>query len=231
MQPYFLPYIAYFQLIDHCDKFVVYDDIEYTKRGWINRNRILAGGSGSARMITLPLRRDSDYVDVRDREIAPDFDAGKMLALLEASYRKAPFWGNYQQPLESILQYPGRNLFAFVANSISVITACLGISTDVIVSSSLGIDRSLRGQDRVLETCAAIGATEYVNPIGGLDLYEDSAFADRGMRLGFLRSRLTPYKQFSFPYVEALSIVDTMMFVAPVELGSRVRSDYEIVGR
>jgi hypothetical protein len=227
MQPYFLPYIGYFQLIGHCDTFVVYDDVEYTKRGWINRNRILT--AGHVRTITLPLRRDSDHLDVCDRKIAPDFDSGKMLALLETSYRKAPFWANYQQPLEAILKYPDRNLFTFVANSISVITACLGITTDVIVSSSLGIDRNLRGQDRVLATCAAIGATEYVNPIGGLDLYEDSAFADRGMRLRFLRSRLTPYRQFSVPFVEALSIVDTMMFVAPIELGSKLRSDYEIV--
>jgi hypothetical protein len=229
MQPYFLPYIGYFQLIDHCDTFVVYDDIEYTKRGWINRNRILT--AGRERTITLPLRRDSDHLDVCDREIAPEFDARKMLGLLQESYGKAPFWGSYQEPLESILEYPGRNLFAFVANSISGIAACLGISTDVVRSSSLGIDRGLRGQDRVLATCAAIGATEYVNPIGGLDLYEDSAFADRGMRLRFLRSRLTPYKQFSFLFVEALSIVDTMMFVAPIELGSRVRSDYDIVTR
>ena len=70
-----------------------------------------------------------------------------------------------------------------------------------------------------------------MNPIGGLDLYSDLAFADRGMRLGFLRSHLTPYAQFSFPYVEALSIIDTMMFVAPPELDTRLRSDYEIVRR
>jgi hypothetical protein len=227
MQPYFLPYIGYFQLIANCEKFVVYDDIEYTKRGWINRNRILA--AGSARTITLPLRRDSDYRDVRDREIAPDFDAKDMLALLQESYRRAPFWGNYQELLESILHCPSRNLFDYVANAIMRIMECLDIRTEVVVSSSLGIDRALRGEERVLATCAALGATEYVNPIGGLDLYSASAFADRGMDLSFLRSRLTPYAQFSFPYVEALSIVDTMMFVAPDELDSRVRSDYEIV--
>jgi len=229
MQPYFLPYIGYFQLIAYCDTFVVYDDIEYTKRGWINRNRILA--AGTARTITLPLRRDSDYLDVRDREIAPEFDPKGTLALLRQSYRQAPHWPNYQQLVESILQFPGRNLFDFVANSVSRIMERLDIRTEVVVSSTLGIERTFRGEERVLATCAALGATEYVNPIGGLDLYSDSAFADRGIGLSFLRSRLTPYPQFAFPWVEALSIVDTMMFVEPSELDSRVRSDFELVTR
>ena len=229
MQPYFLPYIAYFQLLEHCDTFVLYDDIEYTKRGWINRNRILA--SGLPRTITLPLRRASDFADVRDREIAPEFSASRMLALLCQSYEKAPFWANCQQLIKEVLEFPSRNLFDFVANSISALAACLGIKTDLVISSSLGIDRSLRGEERVLATCAAIGATEYVNPIGGLDLYRDSAFMERGLHLSFLRSHVTPYAQFSFPYVEALSVVDTMMFVEPLELRSRVRSDYEIITR
>ncbi|OCB32363.1 hypothetical protein A5675_24520 [Mycobacterium malmoense] len=229
MQPYFLPYIGYFQLLEYCDKFVLYDDIEYTKRGWINRNRILA--SGQPRTITLPLRRASDFADVRDREIAPEFSASKLLALLRQSYGKAPFWADHQQLLKEVLEFPSRNLFNFVANSISALAACLGIKTELIISSSLGIDRSLRGEERVLATCAAIGATDYVNPIGGLDLYHDSAFMERGLRLSFLRSRLTPYAQFSFSYVEALSVVDTMMFVEPLDLRSRVQSDYEIITR
>ena len=149
MQPYFLPYIGYFQLIAYCDTFVVYDDIEYTKKGWINRNRILA--SGNARTITVPLRRDSDYLDVRDREIAPEFDPKGTLALLQQSYGQAPYWPNYRQLLESILQFPGRNLFDFVANSISRVMERLDIRTEVVVSSTLGIDRAFRGEERVLE--------------------------------------------------------------------------------
>lgn len=229
MQPYFLPYIGYFQLLEHCDTFVLYDDIEYTKKGWINRNRILA--SGSPRTITLPLRRASDFADVRDREIAPEFSATKMFAVLRQSYCKSPFWATYEQLLREVLEFPSRNLFDFVANSISALAACLGTTTDLVISSSLGIPRSLRGEERVLATCAAIGATEYVNPIGGLDLYSDSTFQEHGLRLSFLRSRLTPYAQFSSPYVEALSVVDTMMFVEPPELRSRVQSDYEIITR
>lgn len=229
MQPYFLPYIGYFQLLEHCDTFVLYDDIQYSKRGWINRNRILA--SGKPRTITLPLRRASDYADVRDREIASEYSPKAMMAVLRQSYCRAPFWTNYEQLLEGILRFSSRNLYEFVANSISAVARHVGIQTPVVTSSSLGIDRSLRGEQRVLATCMAVGATEYVNPIGGWNLYDDNAFAALGLRLSFLRSLMTPYAQFSFPYVEALSIVDTMMFVEPLELCSRMRSDYEIVAK
>jgi hypothetical protein len=229
MQPYFLPYIGYFQLLEYCDSFVLYDDIEYTKRGWINRNRILA--SGSPHTITVPLSGASDFLDVRDREIASEFSGKRMLAVLEQNYRRAPQWSSYEPMLDEILTFPDRNLFGFVAHSISSIIRCLDITTEVVISSTLGIDRSLRGEARVLATCAAMGATEYVNPIGGLTLYNESAFAERGMSLRFLRAHLSPYPQYAFPYVEALSIVDTMMFVEPLDLRARVRSDFEIVTR
>jgi hypothetical protein len=99
----------------------------------------------------------------------------------------------------------------------------------MVVSSSLGVDRQLRGEERVLATCSEVGASEYVNPIGGLELYNESSFSDRGIRLSFLRSRLTPYEQYAAPFVPALSIVDAMMFVPPEELDVRLRSDYDIV--
>ena len=59
MQPYFLPYIGYFQLIEAADVFVVYDNIKYTKKGWINRNRMLRNGSDM--VFSLPLKKDSDF--------------------------------------------------------------------------------------------------------------------------------------------------------------------------
>ena len=229
MQPYFIPYIGYFQLLGHCDAFVVYDDIEYTKKGWINRNRLLS--SGEPRVVTLPLRRASDFAQVRDREIAPEFEPAKMLNLFRHCYGKAPHWEATEPLLHAICEHPDRNLFGFVHHSITTIVRSLQITTEIVVSSTLALAADLRGEDRVLAICAAVGATEYINPIGGLDLYHDQAFADRGIQLRFLRSKLTPYPQFDHPFVEALSIVDVMMFCAPFELVERVRSDYDIITR
>ena len=229
MQPYFLPYIGYFQLMQNCDVFVLYDDIKYTNRGWINRNRILS--DGQPRTISLPLQRDSDFLDVRDRTISPEYNAAKTMRLFRQSYAKAPFWESREELLEAILGFESRNLFEFVANSVTELAACLEISTEVVVSSTLPVEGGLRAQERVLATCEALRATEYVNPIGGLDLYREADFAERGIALSFLRSRLSPYAQFDFPYVEALSIIDAMVFVAPEDLIARVRSDHEIITR
>src|SRR6476646_6270368 len=101
MQPYFLPYIGYFQLINACDVFIVYDNIKYTKKGWINRNRFLRNGADV--LFSLPLRKDSDFLDVRERTIAPDFDPEKVLAALREAYRRAPHFGEAFAVVERVL--------------------------------------------------------------------------------------------------------------------------------
>jgi hypothetical protein len=226
MQPYFLPYIGYFQLMQHCDIFVIYDDIQYSKGGWINRNRMLF--EGAPRTFTIPLKRGSDYLDIRDRTISPAFEPDQMMNLFRRAYSKAPYWDRHAELVRAILEFPSRNLFEFVANSITEVAACLDITTKVIVSSQLVIDRSLRGQDRVLATCEVLGATEYINPIGGLDLYSKTAFGERGIRLGFLESTFPPYLQFSETFVEALSIVDVVTFVEMSTVITRLQSDHTI---
>ena len=226
MQPYFLPYIGYFQLINHCDQFVIYDDIEFTKRGWINRNRILA--NGEPRTITLPVRKDSDFLDIREREISNDFNPAKMLNLLRESYRRAPFWEANEQRLGEILEFADRNLFAFLSNSLTQVCASLEIDTPLVVSSTLGVDNSLRGSDRVIATCEALGATEYVNPIGGVELYSPENFAEHGLELSFLRSGLSPYPQLGGDFVEGLSIVDALVFFDSADLTERLSSDFEL---
>ena len=82
MQPYFFPYIGYFQLIKSVDEFVIYDNIQYTKKGWINRNRILVNGTDY--LISLPLKKDSDYLNVVDRQLAESWekDRTKLLTLI-----------------------------------------------------------------------------------------------------------------------------------------------------
>src|SRR2546421_3494048 len=88
MQPYFFPYIGYFQLISSVDLFIIYDDIKYTKKGWINRNRFLRNGADC--VFTVPVRKDSDFLDVKDRLLARDFDRIKLVNQLREAYRRAP---------------------------------------------------------------------------------------------------------------------------------------------
>lgn len=214
MQPYFLPYIGYFQLIAAVDLFVIYDHIKYTKKGWINRNRFLLNGSDA--MISLPLKRDSDSLDVVERELASDFDRTKLLSQFAGAYRRAPHFAATFALLERVLHHGDDNLFRFIHHSVAALCAHLGIETEIRISSTLPFDNELKGQDKVLAICAAAGASRYINSIGGTELYMKQDFAARGMELQFLKPRPFEYPQFGQPFVPWLSIVDVLMF-NPVE--------------
>lgn len=210
MQPYFLPYLGYWQLLSHVDRFVVYDNIQYTKKGWINRNRHLREGGPS--WFTVPLKKASDYLDVREREVAVDFDRDKLLRSFEAGYRRAPQFGAVQPLVERIVRVPATNLFDYIHSSLVETAGFLGITTPIVVSSSVDIDHTLASEQKVLALCHAVGADGYVNPIGGQSLYSGAAFAARSIRLEFLRPRLPEYPQLGGPFVPGLSIVDVLMF-------------------
>lgn len=210
MQPYFLPYLGYWQLMAAVDRFVVYDNIQYTKKGWINRNRFLRNGEPVT--FTLPLKKGSDFLDVAGRSLADDFDQTALLNALAAAYRKAPYFSAILPWLESVVAAPQRNLFEYLHRSLVATAAYLGIDTPIVVSSTVGIDHGLKGESKVIALCEALGATRYVNPTGGRDLYSSEAFARAGVELQFMRSRLPVYPQFDHPFVPALSILDVMMF-------------------
>jgi hypothetical protein len=210
MQPYFLPYIGYFQLIAAVDQFVVYDNIKYTKKGWINRNRLLANGRDG--LFTLPLKSGSDSLHVHERELAASFQPGALRDQFLHAYRLAPYVQPTMALLDRILQHPDRNLFRFTFNAIVCVCEHLGIRTPLLVSSRIPIDHTLKGQDKVLALCQQLGADTYLNAIGGRTLYEAQAFRERGIKLQFLQSRLQTYPQFGQPFVPWLSIVDVLMF-------------------
>ncbi len=226
MQPYFMPYIGYFQLINAVDKFVIYDNIQYTKKGWINRNRILLNGKDT--FITLPLKKSSDYLDVCERYISDDFDKKKMLNYLNSSYNKAPYFKDIYPVLCDIINNSEKNLFSYIYNSIIEINKILGISTKIIISSSLNIDHSTKNVDKVLAICKELGATEYYNAIGGVELYDKELFKQNGITLNFLKTLDIKYPQFSSEFIPYLSIIDVLMFNSPSEIRDML-SQYETV--
>jgi len=210
MQPYFVPYIGYFQLIASADLFIIYDNIKYTKKGWINRNRILQGDH--AVPFSLPLKGGSDDLDIRDRELAADFSGTRLLNQLTGAYRRAPYYAQTLPLVERIVQTDERNLFRFLEHSIRLTCAHLGIGTTIKTSSEIAVDHELTGQARVLALCQAVDATRYVNAIGGLDLYSKDEFKASGIDLNFIRSKPLAYPQFGAEHVPWLSIVDVLMF-------------------
>ena len=212
MQPYLFPYIGYFQLLASVDEFVVYDNIQYTKKGWINRNRFLRDGHDV--YFTLPLKKASDYLDIVERQLADDFDPDQLLRTWSAAYRRAPHVGDVMPVLERIVRAPMTNLFEYLQNSIAEMAAFLEIRTPLLVSSTVPIDHALRAEQKVLALCRTLGADRYLNPIGGVALYSAATFAAESVRLEFLRPRPREYAQLEHPFVPNLSIVDVLMFNA-----------------
>jgi WbqC-like protein family len=210
MQPYFLPYIGYFQLIKSSDIFVVYDNIQYTKGGWINRNRYLLNGKDA--YFGIDVKHDSYFLDVVERRVAHDFNAKKLLNKLEAAYRAAPHFQQGFSLLRESMCSREDNLFRFIKHSIDKVVERLEISTRIVVSSDIGVDHRLKAQDKVLAICRALNATTYINAIGGVELYSKEVFEESGFELKFIKPRLVEYRQFDNEFVPWLSIIDPLMF-------------------
>lgn len=210
MQPYFLPYIGYWQLLNSVDCFVLYDDIQYEKKGWINRNRYLSNGYD--KLFTIALEKASDYLNVVDRNISPQFNRTKFLNQIKEAYKRAPYFNQGYQVLVDILKYQDENLFRFIENSIFYIKDILDIRTDIIVSSTIKIDKKLKSAERVIATCKACNDNDYVNPIGGMKLYDKNDFLNHGVKLSFLKTGDISYKQFNNDFIPSLSILDILMF-------------------
>jgi hypothetical protein len=226
MQPYFMPYIGYFQLINTVDKFVIYDNIQYTKKGWINRNRILK--NGTAYNITIPLKKDSDFLNVCERSIAEDFNREKFLNQITGAYRNASYFKDAFGIIEQSVNIDQYNLFNFIYNSLSIICDYTDIKTEMILSSKIEIDHSLKGKEKVMQICKARNADTYINAIGGMKLYDKNEFLQNGIKLYFLRANIAEYKQFQHEFVPNLSIIDVLMFNSK-ERVKEMLNDYELI--
>ncbi len=227
MQPYFLPYIGYFQLLAAVDLFIIYDNIKYTKKGWINRNRMLLNGTDT--MFSLPLKKGSDSLDIVERELAVDFDRIKLLNQFRGAYGCAPHFEMTYQVLERVVRYEDLNLFRFICYSIVRLCEHLGIKTKIKFSSEIAIDHDLKGQDKVLALCAAVGANTYINAIGGIELYRKVEFSRHGVNLQFIKSRPFEYAQLGAHFVPWLSIVDVLMFNPVNTVRDCVSNNYELI--
>jgi len=212
MQPYFLPYIGYWQLFNIVDIFVIYDDIKYTKKGWINRNRFL--NNKKYEYFTIPIKNDSDSLNIVDRVISDDFerDKEKLFRKFESTYKKAPYYHEGMGVLIDVFSFPDKNLFNFIFNSINTIGVNLGINSNLIISSSLNIDNNLIGKYRVIEICKSLNATQYINPIGGVKLYDKQCFYEEGIKLYFQKVNEICYPQLNDNFVPYLSIIDVIMY-------------------
>lgn len=227
MQPYLLPYIGYFQLIAAVDVFLIYDNIKYTKKGWINRNRMLLNGTDA--MFSVSLKKDSDSLDVVERELSADFNREKLLNQFKGAYASAPYFTQTFPLLEQIVHNKENNLFRFIQHSIIDLCEHLDINTEIRVSSQIDINHDLKSQDKVLALCEATGASTYYNAIGGMELYSADDFRSRGIDLRFIKSKPFTYTQLGNEFVPWLSIADVLMFNPLDTVRECIFNNYELI--
>ncbi len=229
MQPYLFPYIGYFQLISAADRFVIHDDVQSIKGGWINRNRILVGGE--PHYITLPVQKAPSSLNINERQLAIDAAKQKhrIIRQLEGAYRNAPYFDAVLPLVSRTFAVQERNLSLFVTNALRECCAYLGILTPFVISSQLKKNDELKGELRVINIAKTLQASHYFNPIGGVDLYDKTHFSDQGVTLCFLKARPVPYQQMGDrEFVPFLSIIDAMMFNSKQELASLL-GEYDLL--
>ena len=217
MQPYFIPYIGYWQLIHSVDKYVIYNDVQYIKGGWINRNRILVGGE--PKFINLFMNGASPNKLINEINVPDNIvQKSKTLKTIKHSYSKAPYFNLIYPVIEKIIFYKEQVLSLYLKHSIETIADYLGINTEFILSSDIEKDNKLKGQDKVLQICKILGATEYYNAIGGKELYSVEVFGKYGIDIKFLKTESIEYKQFDNEFIPNLSIIDVLMFNSSEEV-------------
>lgn len=227
MQPYLFPYIGYFQLINAVDRFVIYDDVNFIKGGWINRNRVLV--NGVATYLNAGIKGASSFKLISEIELdANPLWRGKMLKTIKSSYGKAPHFSVVFEFLQTVILYPTNLLADFLTNSIVKLCDFIGVSTDVLRSSQMYQNRNLRSTERVLDICRQNAANTYINAIGGKELYRPEAFRENNIELKFLQTRQIAYQQFSRAFVPNLSIIDVLMFNSREKV-STLLSEYDLV--
>lgn len=227
MQPYFLPYIGYFQLINAVDEFVFLDDVNYINRGWINRNRILLYGSDY--LFSIPCKKVSqnkliNEVELGDVKIFYD----KFKQTLKLAYSKAPYYQNVINVIEEIFNSDVKRISDLAKLSIKYILNYLDLKKIFKSSSDDFSDHGFKGYEKLIDICKQAGIYNYINPSGGNELYSKIQFESKGIALYFLIPEEIKYEQYKNNFVPWLSIIDVLMFNSPKTIKTDFLNKYRL---
>lgn len=213
MQPYFLPYIGYFQLINAVDTFVILDDVNFIMRGRINRNNILL--NNNAHLFSIPLEKPSQNKLINQTKIVSDEKWKKnLLKTIHMAYQKAPMFDEIDSFIEDIINFDETDLTKYILNSFTKIADFYDIKTKFLISSEIKKDNSLKAEERIIEICKKLNTKTYINLPGGRSLYHKENFEKARINLRFINPNLGNiiYRQFGEDFVPALSFLDIIMF-------------------
>lgn len=229
MQPYFMPYIGYFQLIHAVDKFVIYDDVNFIKQGWINRNNILLNGKNH--LFSIPLSDAGSFKKINEIEINeklfPKWKE-KFFKTLEVAYKKAPYYIEISSMLSNLLDNKSVKIIDLIYQSLFEVCNYIGITTQIERTSSIYQNVELSKEERLIDICKKENADIYINPLGGQELYKKEYFEKNNISLFFIQSNNIEYQQFTDNFVPWLSIVDVLMFCSPKRI-CEILNQYKLI--
>jgi len=227
MQPYLFPYIGYFQLVNAVDVFVVYNDVNYIKRGWINRNRILLNGNDY--LFTVPVEDASQNRRICDTRIIQDQSIYlKLLATIQTNYKRAPYFSEVMPLINSVFDPLPEYIDQLAEKSIRVFCEYLGFATLLKLSKNSYQNEELMRADRLIDICKKEGSKNYINALGGNAIYSKEYFMKYGISLSFIHTNKIHYEQFANDFIPNLSIIDVAMFNSRDSINGFMK-DYQLL--
>ena len=228
MQPYLFPYIGYFQLINAVDTFVFYDDVNFIKRGWINRNNILI--DGKAHLFSIPLIKASQNKLINETFINYETNwKSTLLNTIKSNYSKAPYFNDVYKLIEETINKEHQKISELAADSIIACCNYLSIDKNFELSSEKYTStKGLEKADRLIKISKLNQALEYINPSGGKELYSKEYFGGNDVKLSFIENEILEYSQSTNHFVEGLSIIDVLMFNSKVQ-AKKLMNQFELV--
>jgi hypothetical protein len=214
MQPYLFPYLGYYQLAYHSDKFVFYDDAAYQTRGFINRNNLLS--QGKSQRFTLAVKKASQNKKIN--ELYFSNEVSKILKTITYAYQKAPYFYDVMPIIESVLCENNRNVAKISTSSIILIFNYLGINKEYLLSSLIDYDRQTNAANKLISICKCLDVSEYCNAKNGADLYSKEEFLEQGIALSFIKMKPITYFQNQQYFINNLSIIDILMWNSKVQV-------------
>lgn len=209
MQPYIFPYVGYFSLINSSDKILFYDDVNFIKRGWIHRQRILINDKDH--LFTIPLNKPSQNKKINQIEISENESRVKIIKSIENAYKKAPYFKEVFPIIEKVILGKYTHIDEMAISSL--VAVCKYLNLEINYDRTSKADPNSQGQEkceRLASITKTLGFSNYVNVIN--DMYDKETFKTKGVNLFFNDHKIKPYKQFGKPFVSHLSIIDVLMF-------------------
>ncbi|MFT6986924.1 MAG: hypothetical protein ACJAT7_002774 [Psychromonas sp.] len=210
MQPYLFPYLGYYQLAYHSDKFIFYDDVNFIKGGFINRNNILA--NGQKQLFTVPVEKASSFSKINELHFVAN--RKKILRSIEQNYRKAPNFEAVMPLISQIFSAKETQVARLCRDSVLAVFNYLAIELDYSFSSELDYDKSASAAEKLYAMCSLNNADKYCNMKNGEVLYKKEQFKAKNIELSFLEISNLSYPQGKHDFVSHLSIIDVLMWNA-----------------